>query len=58
MRNALRSEKDQPVYRDQLLDAWGLHNEATRFRRLLEAHREKQSSDELINIFKRFKKEP
>lgn len=56
VRNALRDPKSPPTYRDEMLDAWGLHNEAIRYRRIVEASREQASSDALAAFAKRFGK--
>lgn len=54
VRNALRDPKSPPTYRDEMLDAWGLHNEAIRYRKVVEASRAKASSDALAAFAQRY----
>lgn len=58
LHNIVASSGDSPVYRDEVLDSWGLATLAIERRRALEAVRKtEQVSPDLISLFNRFKKE-
>ena len=58
LHNLVAGPGDAPVYRDEVLDSWGLATLAIERRRALEAVRKaEQVSPDLISLFNRFKKD-